>query len=76
MNANLWNLMYIAGNTGRLIGDANNPQRRAVAIKGAGVVAGNGWRCWVEHATTKKRIFESPREIEHRGTSPAVAVSN
>lgn len=67
---NVWNLMYVLGNTGRVTGDADNPQRRSKALDGAAVITTNsgtsGWRCWVEHKDTGKRIFESPAELAHR----------
>lgn len=54
----VWNLMYVIGNTGRIVGDAANPQDRTGALAGAATVACNGWRVWVEHKDTGKRIFE------------------
>ena len=67
MATKIWNLMYALGNTSRVIGDASNPQARKSALSGAEtVVANNGWRVWVEHHETKKRIFESPAEIAFR----------
>lgn len=66
MTTKVWNLMYALGNTGRVIGDAGNPQRRKSALEGAAVIEKNGWRVWVEHNATSKRIFESARESEHR----------
>lgn len=62
----IWNLMYALGNTGRITGDAANPQARGKALAGADIVTKNGWRVWVEHKETGKRIFESPAEITHR----------
>lgn len=31
----VWNLMYVLGNTDRIVGDANNPRARASAQEGA-----------------------------------------
>ena len=62
----IWNLMYALGNTGRIVGDAANPQDRAGALGGAATISGNGWRVWVEHKDTGKRIFESDKEVAHR----------
>lgn len=60
--------MYALGNTERIVGDARNPQRRQSALDGAAVIEKNGWRVWVEHHESAKRIFEGVREIEHRKT--------
>ncbi len=62
----VWNLKYVAGNTGRKFSDASNPQRRAEALEAARQVEANGWRAWVEHHETGKRIFESTHEQAHR----------
>lgn len=67
----VWNLIYVLGNTGRVTGAAENPQRRAKALDGAAAVTKNGWRCWVEHKDTGKRIFENPAEAEHRQAQEA-----
>lgn len=71
MTTKVWNLMYAMGNTGRIIGDAGNPQSRKSALEGAAVIDKNGWRVWIEHQTSAKRIFESAREIEHRQAAEA-----
>lgn len=65
MNTKVWNLMYEVGNTGRIVGDAGNPQMRAIALEGAEKVAEFGWRVWVEHHESGKRIFESQVEKDH-----------
>lgn len=62
----VWNLMYVRGNTGRVVGDGANPQDRTGALAGAATIAGNGWQVWVEHEKTGKRIFESANEVAHR----------
>lgn len=59
VNQRLWNLMYALGNTGRMTGDAGNPQRRGQAISGAKKIAENGWRVWVEHSRSGQRIWDS-----------------
>lgn len=69
MTMKTWNLMYAIGNTERIAADADNPQSRKSALAGAAVVEKNGWRVWVEHHSTGKRIYESSREIEHRDAS-------
>lgn len=69
----IWDLMYAVGNTGRVVGDAANPQDRAGALGGAATVATNGWRVWVEHKDTGKRIFESAAEQQHRTTASVAA---
>ncbi|WP_137917147.1 hypothetical protein [Hydrogenophaga sp. 2FB] len=65
MTTKVWNLMYAVGNTGRIFGDAGNPQVRASALDGAETVSKNGWRVWVEHHSSGKRIFESQAEKDH-----------
>jgi len=55
--------MYVVGKTGRVVSDADNPQDRTGALRGAETVSRNGWRVWVEHHQTGKRIFESQDEI-------------
>lgn len=67
----VWNLMYAVGNTGRIAGDAANPQDRAGALSGAATIAGNGWRVWVEHHASGKRIFESDSEKQHQAATAA-----
>lgn len=66
MSKKVWNLMYVAGNPElfeRVTTAAENPRARAVALADAEHVARNGWRVWVEHADTGKRIFQSKEEI-------------
>lgn len=72
----VWNLMYVLGNTGRVVSDAANPQDRAGALSGAETVAGNGWRVWVEHEGTGKRIFESKHEIEFQGGPQSMSIQD
>lgn len=68
----VWNLMYVLGNTSRVVGDAANPQDRTGALSGADNVANkNGWRVWVEHHETGKRIFESEAEKKHNAAGAA-----
>lgn len=58
--------MYVVGNPElfkRVTTAAGNPRARPVALVDAEHVARNGWRVWVEHADTGKRIFQSQEEI-------------
>lgn len=71
MTTKVWNLMYEAGNTGQIYGDAGNPQARKSALDGAATIDKNGWRVWVEHHKTGARLFESEREKAHRKDSTA-----
>lgn len=66
MTITVWNLMYALGNTDRVTGDSGNPQSRKASLEGAQVITQNGWRCWVEHHTSAKRIYENPLEEAHR----------
>lgn len=68
--------MYALGNTERIMGDAENPQGRKSALEGAAVIEKNGWRVWVEHHVTAKRIHESPSEIAHREATAAKRIVN
>jgi hypothetical protein len=67
MSKKVWNLMYVLGTTGRIVGDSKNPQQRRSALEGAAVVARNGWRVWVEHNSHAARIFESESETLFQG---------
>lgn len=73
MTTKVWNLKYALGNTGRVASDASNPHTRKSALEGAAVIDKNGWRVWVEHHTSGKRIFESSREVVHREATAAEA---
>ena len=67
MSKKVWNLMYVVGNPTmfrRVTAAADNPQPRAKALEGAQIVQANGWRVWVEHLESGKRIFESQAEQE------------
>lgn len=58
----VWNVKYVAGNPAmfsKVTVAAGGPFRRAEALRDAEKVAANGWRVWVEHHETGKRIFES-----------------
>ncbi len=75
----VWNVKYVAGNPAmfsQVRTDAGGPYRRAEALVAAEKVAGNGggWRVWVEHQETGKRIFESEAEIECKKASEAKRV--
>jgi hypothetical protein len=71
MAAKVWKLMYVVGNTNRVISDAENPQTRKSALGGAAVIENNGWRVWVEHHETGKRIHEGEQEAAHRKAAEA-----
>ncbi|MBN3776947.1 hypothetical protein G3O06_05100 [Burkholderia sp. Ac-20345] len=70
-NNKVWNLMYALGNTGRIVGDSDNPQARKTALEGAAVVDKNGWRVWVEHHQTGERLYENDPEKAHRAATVA-----
>lgn len=70
----VWIIKYVAGNPAmffRVTTDAAGAIKRGDALAGAEKVAANGWRVWVEHATTGKRIFES--DVEKAYKKAAVA---
>lgn len=71
MSTKVWNLMYAVGNTGKIVGDSDNPQVRKLALNGAAIIEKNGWRVWVEHVNTGERLFESEREKLHRESATA-----
>jgi hypothetical protein len=73
MTTKVWNLMYVLGNTGRITGEATNPQSRKTALDGAAVVDRNGWRVWVEHHKTGKRLYENAREKAFQADQPDTA---
>lgn len=58
--------MYVLGNTTRIVGASDNPQARKTALDGAAIINANGWRVWVEHHATGKRLYENPGEKAHR----------
>lgn len=70
MGTRVWNLMYVLGNTGRVVSNADNPMRKSAALEDAKMVEkngrGDGWRVWVEHHESKKRCFENDVEKAHR----------
>lgn len=66
MSTKIWNLKYAMGNTARIVSAHGNPLSRKEALEGAAVIEKNGWRVWVEHHVTGKRIFEGDREREHQ----------
>jgi hypothetical protein len=73
MTTKVWNLKYVAGNTNRVISEASNPQSRKAAIEGANVVSRNGWRVWIEHYQTGKRLYENELEKAHQADLPESA---
>lgn len=62
MSKRIWNLMYHCGTNAAVTANADNPLSRAQALEGAATIARNGWRVWVEHAQSGKRIFDSPAQ--------------
>ena len=70
MTTKVWNLMYVLGTTGRVVSESGNPQSRKTALAGAGVVDRNGWRVWIEHHRTGKRLYENAREKAHQADQP------
>ena len=71
MSKKTWNLMFVVGNPkmfANVTANADNPCTKQQALEGARVIDGNGggWRVWVEHKDTGKRIFESSSEVKHR----------
>jgi len=67
----VWIVRFYLGNSGRLSGDINNRMTRANAFADAAVIDKNGWRCWIEHHATGKRIYENALEQEARAAVPA-----
>lgn len=72
----VWILEYVVGNPAmfsRATTAAGSPMKRREALDGAQAVVGNGggWRVWVKHAETGKRIFESEAERQHNAAQPA-----
>jgi hypothetical protein len=71
-----WTLKYVVGNPAmftRVTTDSSGPGRRSEVLKDAETVAANGWRVWVEHAVTDKRIFESDVEKAYQQAQQAAA---
>lgn len=67
---NVWNLKYVAGNPAmfsKVTTAAGSPMKRSEALDGAQTIEANGggWRVWVEHAATEKRIYESAAEKQY-----------
>lgn len=72
----VWNLQYVVGNPkmfSQVTTAAGCPMKRSEALEGAKTIArnGGGWRVWVQHAQTGKRIFESVAEMDHKADQPA-----
>ncbi len=65
MSKRIWNLKFVAGNPqkfSQIRSASDNPMNRAKALDGFQTLSTNGWRVWVEHAHTGKRIAESVLE--------------
>jgi hypothetical protein len=65
----IWILKYVAGNPAifsKVTTVASGLMRRSEALTGAQTIDANGgcqgWRIWVEHAESGRRIFESVAE--------------
>lgn len=70
----VWNVKYVVGNPAmfsKVTVAAGGPFRRADALNAAETIAGNGWRAWVEHHETGKRIFESAAELRFKHEAEA-----
>lgn len=72
----VWDVKYVVGNPAmfsKVTTAAGGPFRRAEALNGAETVAvnGGGWRVWVEHHETGKRIFESESERQFKQAEEA-----
>jgi hypothetical protein len=77
MSKRIWNLKYVAGNPAlftKTTEFGDNPLVRTDALKSAEKLANNGWRVWIEHATSGKRIFESLAEQQHNAARNAARV--
>lgn len=69
-----WVIKYVAGNPkmfARVMTDGSGASKRSDALAGAAKVAANGWRVWVEHVDTGKRIFESDVEKTYQQAASA-----
>lgn len=67
----VWNLKFVAGNPSmfsKVTTAAGSPMLRSDALEGAEIVSKHGWRVWVEHAESQKRIFESAAEKQFTAT--------
>ena len=70
-----WLIKYVAGNPAmfsRVKTEGAGTIKRSEALAGAAKVAENGWRVWVEHAVTGKRIFESDVESAYKQKMPVM----
>lgn len=73
-SSKVWAVKYVVGNPTlftKVTTAAGGPLRRADALEDARAVAQNGWRVWVEHAQTGKRIFESDAELKFKRDAEA-----
>ncbi|MFZ3139149.1 hypothetical protein [Polaromonas sp.] len=66
MTTKVWRLMYRLGTTGRVVGDAANPQGRKSALEGAETITKNGWCVWIEHHTSGEVLYQNPAEMAHQ----------
>lgn len=73
----VWEVCYVVGNPAmfsKVIAADGGPFRRSEALDAAATVAGNGWRAWVKHYETGKRIFESEAERQFQRAAEAKRV--
>ena len=67
MNNNVWKLMFISGSATKVVKHAEDrPLPRKVALDKAVAISRNGWRVWIEHYQTGKRLFENDAERSYR----------
>lgn len=65
MSRKIWNVMYVAGNPAiysQVRACEENPLTRPQAMEIFNAISANGWRVYIEHAHTGKRMAESELE--------------
>lgn len=59
--------MFIAGNSAKVVKHAHSkPLTRKAALDKAVAISQKGWRAWVEHYQTGKRLFENDAERNYQ----------
>ncbi|WP_394222546.1 hypothetical protein [Alteromonas gracilis] len=69
MSQKIWNVKFVAGNPNifsKVRTALCGPLKRSEANEAFENVSNHGWRAWIEHAKTGKRIAESPVETAYR----------
>ncbi len=69
MSKKIWNLKFVCGNPklfSQITSASDNPMTKAKALEGFDIITANGWRVWIEHAQTGRRIAESDVERDWR----------